>query len=564
MKLKTLFKTGYITVEENESTRDIVVSEWMQAGQILAALEDEPDDASGGGKGKRYELVAGEWCDGSADKKSVLSSKPGYPSLIRLEGKEIDRITVNLEPIITISDDGWTVRLRLYPPFSGRRPPTEAEILEMLAAENISWGIRQSRIKDLLNTVEQEKRPVSDEIIVRGRLPVNGEDARLKVNVSVGAVAGKQDSSGTIDYRERNIFIAVEKGQLVATKVGATTGIPGVNIFGHEVPQSPGKDLSFNPGPDVEFNQKTGEVFAAVSGVVSSVSNGVVKITDKLSVSGDVDYNTGNLNCRGALEVSGAVMPGFKVSAGGDLMIAGNVESATVDGKTNVVLRGGLIGKKSLVTAAGNVDILYSESGTIKCGGTVMIRKEAYFCTICSGGDINTEENAAVIGSKLISGGSLNLATVDTDSSPLSVLAAAVDNDRYEKYFELRTELEELEKKVRRRRHRLGPGGSDEKLEDLEEELEEVREEFDCFNLVPVSKEDDRAGGLRYACKQKIVVKGELQSGVVIRIGNFKKRIEKKVSNGYFKLIGDTEEIIFCSEKTPGTPSVLGGTGGTL
>ena len=561
MKLKTLFKTGLITIEEDETRRDIVVSEWKSAGNVLAALEEEPGDGSGDGKTKRYELVAGEWVQFSADRKSVFSTKPGYPHIIIVEGKEIDRVTVDIDPIIGVSDDGWTVRLRLHPPFEDCRLPSENEVKEMLAEENVSWGIRENRIRDLLNLVELEKRPISDEIIARGRLPVNGEDARIKLNLVIGSVAGREDSSGAIDYRERNMFVSVERGQLVATKVNATEGIPGVNIFGHEVPQSPGKELNFNPGPDVLFNKETGEVFAAITGVVSAVNNGVIKITDKLSVSGDVDYQTGNINCRGALEVTGSVRPDFKVKAGGDLLIGGNVESAVIDGKTNVVIRGGLTGQKSRIESAGNVDILYVESGTIKCGGKSMIRKEAYFCTVYSGGDIETEDNSVILGSRLISGGSVYVVTVDTDTSQLSVLAAAVDYGRYEKYFEISGEVEELAKKVRRRRHRLGPTVSGEDLEELEEELEEAREELESFNLVPVSPEYDRAGGLRYACKQKIIVKGEVQSGVLIRIGNFKKRLEHNVSNGYFRLIGDTEEIIFCSETQPNKPSVVRGLG---
>ena len=552
MKLKTFFKTTTLAIDEGVESQTRDIAEWKRSGSLLVTLEEGGKSESSEAKSnKKIELVAGEFVEFSADRKSVLSAKPGYPCVFRKEGETSDRVTVDLEPILAISNDGWTVKMKIYPAFEGCTLPNEMDIMAMLEEEGITWGIREKKISAVLQKIENGTESVADEIIAKGRLPVNGGDAKLRMNFLSSAIAGKKDSSGSIDYRERNLFIGVDEGQLLATKVAVTEGLCGINVFGHEVPQIKGKDLNFNPGPEVIFNERTGEITAAISGVVSAVNDTSVKISDKLNISGDVDYNTGNLDCRGCVEVSGSIRPDFQVIAGGDMVIGGNIESAQVTGHANVVVRGGMTGKESFIRAGGSVDILFAESGTIRCGGNLVIRKEVYFCDISSAQDIEFED-AVVLGSKLFSGGSITVANVDTDSSSLSFLAAAVDYGRYERYLERQDEVSELKEKFNRLQHRFGPGSMNEDLEDLEEELEEAVEAMEEFNLVPVAPEDNVAGGLRYACKQKIRIKGEIQSGVSVRIGNVETRTKQVFRNGYFVLIGELGEIVFNNETRSG------------
>lgn len=215
-------------------------------------------------------------------------------------------------------------------------------------------------------------------------------------------------------------------------------------------------------------------------------------------------------------------------------------------------MSGGEIGRKSHVEAAGAVSLLYIESGTVCCGGTLTVEKEAYFCELNSGKDVLFKEGSVVVGSNVISGGDITVADVDTNSSPVSFLAAAVDYKRYGRYLELEEEVRELREKARRMQHRLGSGGRSDDLEDVQEDLQDAEEQLNSFNLIPGSPVDDMIGGLRYACSRKIIVKGTILGGVTIRIGNTETRIDRIISKGYFNLIAETGEIVFVDNRLTG------------
>lgn len=76
------------------------------------------------------------------------------------------------------------------------------------------------------------------------------------------------------------------------------------------------------------YNEVTGEIHAAVAGVLSAVTNTSVRVTAKLVIPGDIDFQTGNVESRAAVQIGGSLKPGFKVITGGDVLVGGSVESA--------------------------------------------------------------------------------------------------------------------------------------------------------------------------------------------------------------------------------------------
>ena len=103
----------------------------------------------------------------------LIATKPGYPKIDIQECETVDRVTVSIDPLLLISDDGWTVRLKLYLPLEGCQLPSVSDILKMLEEESITWGIREKKISAAIEMGVKGDKPIITEIIVRGRLPVN-------------------------------------------------------------------------------------------------------------------------------------------------------------------------------------------------------------------------------------------------------------------------------------------------------------------------------------------------------------------------------------------------------
>ncbi len=549
-RVKIFFLTEAQTSGTEEDRQTFTVSQLMPAGTMLVAIEGGAQGPSGkpGDAKNDIELIPGNCVEFSADKKALLTTTPGYPQMVRVKEGAGEKVIIDLEPLFSISEDGWTVKMNLYPPVSENTLPSLAELVGMLEKTGVRWGVREKNIVACLAAVKTDAQPQKNQVVARGRLPVNGENAWLRIDIAVGAQVGQELGNGHIDFRERHLFTGVEKGQLLATKVPATAGLPGVNVYGHEVPQIPGKDLVIKMAEDVLYNEKTGEIHAAIAGVLSAVTDTSVRVTAKLVVSGDIDFQTGNVESRDAVEISGSIKPGFKVTTGGDVAIGGSVESAHISSRGNVVIRGGVMGQEATIEADGDVDIPVIDNGSISCKGSVRVSREAYYARIRSLQDIILTGQARVMSSELLAGGSITAVEVDTDTSPNSLLAAATMPERYARHYKLLKAFHQAQAAVDAWHRRFGSAVGNDESDELNEELADAKASLVSYNLIPGVGERDRSGGLRYACRQKITVKGLIRSGAVIRIGNAEVTLKKTYREGYFALNSDTGKIEFHTE----------------
>ena len=555
--LKKHFRTETITFRKENAEHILEVSQWCAAGALLVSLEKRSDVSLGKKESKAdISLYPGSGTEFSADRKAILAVEPGYPRIISKEEDSGNMITVEIKPMLQIKEDGWMAKLTLYPPVVGTDLPDEQEIIRLLQEAGVRWGIREKIIKNALDTVCIEGSPVVDQVVAKGRLPVNGQNGKLRMQVSLDVRPGKVQTDGSMDYRERNMFVGVEKDQLLAQRISATAGLAGMNIFGHEVPQIPGKELTLKSTPDIIFDEVTGEIRAAFAGVVSVVGDSQIKVTSKQVITEDVDYSTGNVSSKFAIEIGGSIRPGFNVKAEGDILVKGKIESAAVYAGANVVIGVGIIGKKSRIESKGDVETPFIEEGSILSQGGVTIGEEAYFATIHSKKNITCGTDSKVVGSELIAGGSLVLNQVDTQSSSHSFLAAAVDIKRYAHYQKLLSKIAQCEKEFAQLQHRLGPGIGSSELDDLSEELDEYRAACQGYSLVPDVPENDKSGGLRYACIQQISLTGTVEAGAVLRIANIEVRLKQALRDGCFSLHSEKEQIIFQS-KTSKTGTIF-------
>lgn len=531
----------------------------MPAGAKLAAFDEgekTPGTAVVEVQGDA-ELVPGDGVEFSPDKRALRASRSGYPFLVREKQGSGEKVTVGIEPLVILDEDGWTARMTLYPPLEGESLPEIPEILALLEQSGVRWGIRKKHIEACIDAVKMQKQPQKDQVIARGRLPVNGEDAWLRIDVPFGEQAGKEQGDGRIDFRERRLFVGVDKGQLLATKVPATVGIPGINVQGREIPQSPGRDLALKNCENIIFDAETGEIRAAFDGVLSVVSDCSLKVTAKLLIAEDVDFHTGNIDSRGGLEIKGTVKPGFKVVAGGNVLIGGGVESAHVVSGGNIVIKGGLAGKEALVEAEGDVEVPAVRKGVIVSRADVQIGREAYYTEIRCRKDIHCGEQSRVVASELFAGGSVTAWEVDTDSSLSSLVAAATLPERYIHYQKLLENYFKAQAAVESWYRRFGSGCDDGEIAELKEDLIDAKKAVTSYNLVPGAGERDKSGGRRHAGRQKIMVNGVIRAGAIVRIGNTETTLKKNYGQGYFALNMDSGAIEFHPKaKGPNGPAV--------
>ncbi len=529
--------------ESKEIENDGVVTasesfQLVKRDKILVSLPEEEvtsgetEKASEQDKGMQFQLIAADNVQVSQDGRLLTSTATGFPHIsIERHGKN-SRLRVEITPLITVSEDKMQAILNIFPSGEGKRGVRKEDIYEELAAQKILVGIDEELLKESLNILHTNGKPLMAIIIARGMLPVNGENAYLRFEMEIGPIAGKVMGDGSIDFRDRRLFIGVDEGELIATKVSATTGTPGVNIYKEKIAQKEGMDINVKVSDDAVYSPDKQEVRAAKAGILSVVNESSIKVSAKQVISGDVDFSTGNIESNDSVEIRGSVLPDFRVKARGDVHIGGNVQAASIISRGNTVISGGIVGKKSRLRSRGDIDIGFVERGRVTAGGTIVIQKQAYYCRLSAVGDIRCHEGSRILGGILACSGSFSGGDIGAPNAEPAVIAVGVDRKQYKKYQRLRKKIHRLEenKLAKDARHGTSKKKSG-KLVKLATKLGELQNTLSKFDLATDLSSLLPDGSYNVEHDVEIVIHGEVFAGTRLRIGNCKRILDKEYSS---------------------------------
>lgn len=177
---------------------------------------------------------------------------------------------------IEIRHDKMAAILKLITPPTGTGAPATIEDIEKeLSDLGISYGIEHDLIRATVKEVNETGKSLGNITIAKGNPPQNGEKASIEVKVGKDAL-----------NKDPKASVMVKPGQVIAIKTPATSGMPGKNIFGEDVPALPGEDVSFAAGENVTIN-KNGTDYASLCYGAARASWQGVSVTDFVSVSKD-------------------------------------------------------------------------------------------------------------------------------------------------------------------------------------------------------------------------------------------------------------------------------------
>lgn len=523
------FKTEMIADEDDNSFQTM---ELVRKGEVLVELLATPKKS----QQNTSELVPAKHTLISDDKSSLIAEVDGFPMVSKKITRDCDIIMISMVPLISVADDKMSATLCIYPPVSKCIELSRELLEDILKSNNLHYGISAETLAKLLQCSKEENLLIKNEVFAEGLPPENGIDSFLQFDIEVGPLPGMVMEDDRIDFRERKMFVGVAKGQRIATRIPPTDGIPGINVFGEEVPQVPGRAIPLTVSDDAEFDEESGIVRASHSGILSLVNENSIKVCAKQVIPGNVDYSTGNIESHDAVEINGTILPGFKVKTRGDILLNGNARSAIIKCKGNLVVKGGLLGKKCRTKVSGDADISFMEQGRLRVKGKVMIRKQAYYARIMADGPINCKENGQIMSGFLMSASSLNLGNVGTVQSPSALLAAGIAPGRYLRYLKMRSRLKDIEQERLSFLQRHGMENKVSQRVSLEEAVHSLHDEMMKLNLIPGTGARTDEEGMEYLKKISITVHGTIYSGTELQIGNTTTITEHDYSSIRFSL----------------------------
>ena len=210
------------------------------------------------------------------------------------------------------------------------------EVKALLEEKGIKCGIIESAIFQICQTVGEGKEKM---MVAEGQLPKPSVDGFIEY------IYTKKNKPIRTNPYGKPIDSSVEVGEILAIKHSARKGFNGVNIFNEIAEANQPKDIPLIVGEGVRLLENETLAVAAIAGrpVVEGRGEKRLKVLPVYMVPGDVDVNLGSITFKGDIVVQGSVMESFRLVAGGDIVVYGNVLQAELVAEGNIIVHNNLI-----------------------------------------------------------------------------------------------------------------------------------------------------------------------------------------------------------------------------
>lgn len=283
---------------------------------------------------------------------------------------------------VTVDEDGMRASVRVYPPGPLAPALTSADVLGALAAGGVTYGIDEAAIAEL----PFDKPGVHP--VANGVEPVDGEDGDVHFVVeATHEIKPAPREDGGVDLYAAATIPKVRAGELLADVIPETPGESGWTVRGEELLARKGRPAKLPKSKNVELTEDGTQLVATIDGLLE-LSHTHIAVRPDLTISGDVDFESGSVEFHGDVMVNGSVRPGFRVRAGGRVIISGDVDQAEVEAESLVWVRGAVVGDRCVVRSNGDVKVRTVHEGRLEARGSVFVEKEANEATILASQDL--------------------------------------------------------------------------------------------------------------------------------------------------------------------------------
>lgn len=276
---------------------------------------------------------------------------------------------------ITDSETGAVIRfggdlLSAYVTLPKDKSFTKNEIYSMLEDNDIEYGIIDENVELLA-----EKGSEAGEVLAaKGDQLEKGRDGSYDMKWrKYEPPTPYERTDGTMDFATVDFVDMVKTGQPVAIYTPAVKGVDGRTVTGMVIEEKSGKDLPKLTGKFLAVRPDGVTYVAKKDGyIIFDESKYRIDIQDVLVINGNINRLYGNVFYDGTVRVNGNVGEGAIISAKGDVIVTGYVQSSYISAGNKVVAIGGINANDSgYICAQGGVYAEYIESSNIFAGEEV-------------------------------------------------------------------------------------------------------------------------------------------------------------------------------------------------
>ena len=346
------------------------------------------------------------------DIKHVVDKAAGRPSVvIPPKAKSGDA-----QIFVEVSEDQMSAKVTVLPPERGGKPANLDRVRATLAANGVVFGIKDDRLHAIEASILTMTDPDTvyepvETPIAEGRHVMHGTDAYLEKywekkeeEAAPTTPGGVENKNARVDYRNLNTIDNVAKDMVICKLVPATPGSMGMTVSGKEIVPTPGMPMTLKPGPGVKVDPNDPTQFISTETGQVVIKGEIISVLALYEVNGDLTLKIGNIDFMGTVLIHGSVSGEYKVKAGQDVIIDGVLDGGEVTAGGKVVIKGGVIGQKTRVTADGNVEAKYVRNAYVESGGVVTVVDTIMHSTVIASDKVFLSGRGMLVGGTTVAG----------------------------------------------------------------------------------------------------------------------------------------------------------------
>lgn len=474
---------------------------------------------------------------------------------ILAEGKTGGRIAEPQEEYAV--DEGIYIRISLdkmrgYITFEQADGGKQLEYDE-LKTEMRKGGLTNGIIEEKLNEAFKERIYGKEYTVAEGTPAIDGEDGKVTILIDFkGGGKPEEIDEGYVDYYSLGKFISVKQGDVLATYKKPTKGKPGRSVTGDFLKCRDGKGVRLPLGRNVMLAENGTDIVSKVEGVVEYV-NGALNVDEVLIINGDVDLSTGNIEFKKNIKIHGSVRPRMLVKAGGSIEVDGIVDSANLEAKGKINIRGGVQGGgKGTITAGEEITAQYIENAIVYSDGDIISGSIVNSKVECAGYIDVRGQRASIIGGSVKSMLGINCQNAGSNSHIETNLEVGVLPKLKSKVQALEKEVAALSKETRELR----------KVEHLKDEGLNAKQkliklkmlnEYETKHAILNQKSDELESlrGMMSVNKDSYISVADVANvGTNITINAIQLRLDSRCMNTTFRIVdGDIAYTMYTPPK---------------
>ena len=467
-----------------------------------------------------------------------------------MSAKNLKRITdqsIEAKGFVLYADDEW---LEIQVDF--KDGASSEGLYQLLNSRGIVEGIDDNKIVALMNKFSAGQE-VYQETIAKGRLPRAGRDGSLQFMIEMAPNKVEvTDIDGNVDFRDLNLIKEIFSGQPVLKILPPDEGEDGKTVQGRVLGVVPSKKAKYRLGKNVRLDEDSMTIFATADGHVEFVDP-LISVQEEYVVHKTVDFTIGNLSFIGSLHFDNEIPPGYTMSAGRNIIVAGKVTGCNLKAKGNIDCQAGITGSDSTtIECEGSLTAKFINEANVICMGNLTCHVEMVRSKVKVKGLLDME-HGAVRGSEVYAFGGVKVKELGTPLGNPTFIAVGLDfmvDDRISKLQEAIAQLNGQKDKLK---VAIEPFMKNKLLllkapEDKKTAVKSILVKIDGIDqkIKKVEQMIADQDAHRYDRTKQVDINGLIQDDVTIQIGNKKKKFDKAGKrNGFILYDKASFEIVF-------------------